>query len=303
MAELILHHYAASPFSEKIRKIFALKKLAWRGVDQPMMNPKPKLVPLTGGYRKIPVLQLGADVYCDTAVIVRIVEALHPQPSCFAGKGQGANEIIAHWADHWLFLAVVPPTIVDILPMLPPEFLADRQAMSPGFTVDNLKANLPHSRSQLLTGLDWLDLQLRGRSFLLGDEFSLADAACFHVLWFLRSSAESFAAVENRPALRSWFRRVDEMGQGNMTPLEPDLALSIARESVPDTPERSDGSDPDGIQPGERITVRADDYGLDPITGTAVVVTTQEIALRRQDPQVGEVVVHFPRTGFRLSRA
>ena len=66
MEEIILHHYDVSPFSEKIRKILALKKLSWRGVEQPIIAPKPKLTPLTGGYRKIPVLQIGADVYCDT---------------------------------------------------------------------------------------------------------------------------------------------------------------------------------------------------------------------------------------------
>src|SRR5438874_1714626 len=74
MSELILHQYAMSPFSEKVRKVLAVKQLAWRAVEQPMWNPKPQLVPLTGGYRRIPVLQLGADVYCDTACILREIE-------------------------------------------------------------------------------------------------------------------------------------------------------------------------------------------------------------------------------------
>ena len=78
MAEIILHQYVNSPFSEKIRKIFAHKKIAWRSVEQPVIMPKPKLIPLTGGYRRIPVLQLGADIYCDTGIIIRKIDELFP---------------------------------------------------------------------------------------------------------------------------------------------------------------------------------------------------------------------------------
>jgi len=51
-----------SLFAERIRRILAFKKMAWRSVEQPMMAPKPDLTPLTGGNRRIPVLQIGADV-------------------------------------------------------------------------------------------------------------------------------------------------------------------------------------------------------------------------------------------------
>jgi glutathione S-transferase len=303
MSDVILHHYEVSPFSEKIRKVLAHKGLAWRGVEQPSINPKPKLIPLTGGYRRIPVLQIGADVYCDTACIARVLETRHPEPSLFPSASQGAAEIIAHWADHWLFLASVPPAIGGLLPVLPKEFVADRQAMSPGFTVENLQRATPDARSRLVAALEWLDAQLRGRSFLLGDAFSLADAACFHVLWFLRNSPDAFVMVENRPALRSWFERVEAMGRGEMTALDPDEALAIARQAKPATRDLDDGTDPNGIAPGIAVTVRADDYGTDPISGVAAVVTAQEIALRREHPEVGEVVVHFPRAGFTVARA
>jgi len=45
--------------------------------------PKPKLIPLTGGYRRIPVLQIGADVYSDTGIIIRKIDELHPTPSIY----------------------------------------------------------------------------------------------------------------------------------------------------------------------------------------------------------------------------
>ncbi|MET0153391.1 MAG: glutathione S-transferase N-terminal domain-containing protein, partial [Candidatus Binatia bacterium] len=141
--EILLHQYGGSPFSEKIRKLLAFKRIRWRSVEQPIVAPKPKLTPLTGGYRRIPVLQIGADIYCDTALIARVLEERKPEPSCYPGGHVGACEIIAHWADHWLFMAAVPPAIVTLLSALPPEFMRDRQAMSPAFTVENLEASLP----------------------------------------------------------------------------------------------------------------------------------------------------------------
>ncbi|MGH7899753.1 MAG: glutathione S-transferase N-terminal domain-containing protein [Candidatus Binatia bacterium] len=303
MDEIILHQYETSPFSEKVRKILALKGLAWRAVEQPIIAPKPKLTPLTGGYRRIPVLQIGADVYCDTAAIARVVEITKPEPSCFPDGTLGAAEIVAYWADHWLFMAAVPPAIFKLLDVLPAEFMKDREAMSPGFTIENLTAALPDARSRLLVGLDWLDSQLRSHDFLLGRSFSLADAACFHPLWFLRNDAESFALVTKRPALARWFERVDAMGRGEMTALDAEEALAIARRSLPLTPETSDGTDPSGVEPGDRISVSADDYGVERVSGVAVVVTASEIALKREDPAVGEVIVHFPRAGYRIVKS
>ena len=81
MPDLILHHYPGSPFSEKIRLVLGYKKLAWKSVIVPAIMPKPDVVALTGGYRKTPVLQLGADIYCDTALIARVLERLAPAPS------------------------------------------------------------------------------------------------------------------------------------------------------------------------------------------------------------------------------
>ena len=74
MTDLIFHHFAGSPFSEKVRIAFGIKQLAWKSVTIPNMMPKPDLMPLTGGYRKTPVLQVGADIYCDTQLIMLEIE-------------------------------------------------------------------------------------------------------------------------------------------------------------------------------------------------------------------------------------
>ena len=62
MSELILHHYPSSPFAEKTRLMLGYKSLAWKSVIIPMIMPKPDVVALTGGYRKTPILHIGADI-------------------------------------------------------------------------------------------------------------------------------------------------------------------------------------------------------------------------------------------------
>ena len=104
---LILHQYDTSPFSEKVSKILAHKRLAWRAVEQPTIMPKPQLLPLTGGYRRIPVLQIGADVYCDTQLIARVLERLHPEPTIYPGGSEGTCQAWNLWADRLLFLPAV----------------------------------------------------------------------------------------------------------------------------------------------------------------------------------------------------
>jgi hypothetical protein len=65
MAEIILHHYPLSPYSEKIRLALGLKGATWKSVEIPVWTPRPKLTPMTGGYRRTPILQIGAEFYCD----------------------------------------------------------------------------------------------------------------------------------------------------------------------------------------------------------------------------------------------
>ena len=81
--EIIFHHYWTSPFSEKVRLMLGFKGLAWRHVVVPVVMPKPDVVALTGGYRRTPFVQIGADIYCDSARIALLLEELAPQPTLF----------------------------------------------------------------------------------------------------------------------------------------------------------------------------------------------------------------------------
>ena len=81
MTDIVLHHYNESPYAEKVRCLLGYKQLDWRSVTVPMVAPKPDLTALTAGYRKVPVMQIGADVYCDTRLIAEVIEDLAPSPA------------------------------------------------------------------------------------------------------------------------------------------------------------------------------------------------------------------------------
>src|SRR3954447_25641831 len=111
MSELILHHYAGSPFSEKVRLVLGFKRLSWKSVKVPVRLPKPDVVALTGGYRRTPFLQIGADIYCDTALMCRVIDPLPAPPPLYPPAATGMQHALAQWADSALFWAAVPYTL------------------------------------------------------------------------------------------------------------------------------------------------------------------------------------------------
>ena len=100
---IILHQYDLSPFSENVLVILGMKGLEWHACTQPVIMPKPELVTLTGGYRRIPVMQIGADIYCDTLMIAHALERRFPIPSFLVGADRGLGFGIGLWTDRALF--------------------------------------------------------------------------------------------------------------------------------------------------------------------------------------------------------
>jgi len=125
MTDIILHHYEISPYSEKVRLGLGLKGLAWGSVEIPVIMPKPDLTALTGGYRKTPVLQIGADIYCDSQLIMRELERRHPTPS-FYPAGHGAADALAWWAEKTMFSPAASFLFAKRPDALPERFLEDR---------------------------------------------------------------------------------------------------------------------------------------------------------------------------------
>ena len=79
--------------------ILGFKQLSWKSVRIPQIMPKPDLMPLTGGYRRTPVMQIGADIFCDTQIIIREIERRSPSPTLFPPGAAGVAWALGSWTD------------------------------------------------------------------------------------------------------------------------------------------------------------------------------------------------------------
>ena len=307
----VLHHYPVSPFAEKIRTVLGYKKIAWQSVQIPMVMPKPDLVALTGGYRRTPVLQTGADIWCDTALIARVLERLAPKPSLFPYGDGFAMQAACHFADSVMFNITVPigfqpggGMIKQFLPEAGPEFLAafgkDRAAMRQGGTVR--RGPLAECKAHVRALLPKIEEQLRDQ-YLFGAQPCIADFALYHVLWPIWKVTDTRPLLASFPRAQAFIERMAAIGNGKSTEISAERALEIARSSTPEAIARPEALETDGIALGETVAVMPVDYALDPVKGELLHCSAVEIAVRRGDPRAGTVVVHFPRFGYQLARA
>ncbi|HVY06381.1 MAG TPA: glutathione S-transferase family protein [Burkholderiales bacterium] len=309
MPDIILHHYAESPFAEKIRLILGYKKLAYRSVSVPMMLPKPDVIALTGGYRKAPTLQIGADIYCDTALMAEVIERIRPQPTLYPIAHAASARQLAAWADqHWFAAgvgyAMQPEGFKSMFAKYPEShraaFVEDRKAF---------RAGAPRMALNVATGiltqhLGHFEQQLSdGRAFLLGDAPTIADFAFYHPLWFIQRATAVASFLSGWPQVGQWMKRMAAIGHGTPTELGSSEAIDVARKGETAAPrtEAVNATGPCAL--GSRVTVAPTDYGIDPVAGELVAEYVNEWVLKRTDPRAGTVYVHFPRFGYQINGA
>jgi glutathione S-transferase len=313
MPNLILHHYPMSPFAEKVRAVLGFKQLAWQSVMIPTVMPKPDLLALTGGYRKTPVLQIGADIYCDTALICDVLEQLAPSPTLYPAGKKGLARTVAQWADGSLFWAAMgynfqKPGMAQLFAGVPPEamkaFGADRSAMTQGSSRLRPADATVAYKSYLRRLAD----MLVGQDFLLGDAPCIADFAAYHPLWFTRTQVPVMAGIlQATPSVLAWLDRIAAFGHGQMSRLSATEAIAACVGST-SAASLNDAyfQDDHGIALGSRVSISAESFGAEPTVGELVAATRTRYTLRREDARAGvvqvQVQVHFPRVGYVLKQ-
>ena len=305
---MILHHYPTSPFAEKIRLIFGFKNIAWQSVHIPMVMPKPDLMPLTGGYRKTPVLQIGADIYCDTALICDVLEHMAPAPSLYNAAPKGLVRSLAQWADTLLFPVAMaynfqPKGAQHVMGTMPEDvvkiFAADRQAMRGG------GARMPAADATAMykSHLRRISSMLEDHAFLLGDTPCLADFSVYHSVWFTIAKVPVIDSIlDATPLVRDWYKRMSAFGHGKEHALTAADAIQAAKNAQPVPLTDDVFQDEHGFPLGTQVTVAADSFGTEPTQGKLVAATRTRLTLERSDPLTGTVHVHFPRMGFIMKK-
>ncbi|MEP0191967.1 MAG: glutathione S-transferase family protein [Erythrobacter sp.] len=306
--QVIYHNYPQSPVAEKVRVAFGIKNLAWHDVEIPRLPPKPMLTALTGGYRRTPVMQIGADIYCDSQCIIRELEKRQPSPTLMPTSQAGLMWCLSRYSDGDLFSLAVKLVLGSAGEDLPEDFAQDRGRLYLGEDwAEGLKrANeqLPHLVAQLRAPLSWMNAQLSdGRAFLLGSEPGAIDAQMYHNIWFIRGRWSGGPSMLSEfPDLVRWEDNVRELGHGSSSPMNAEDAIIIAKDAKPTSEIGVASNDPQGFKVGQKITVSPDlDGGEQPVEGRVRFADAETISIERTGVAVGDVCVHFPRAGYQIS--
>jgi glutathione S-transferase len=302
MTDIILHHYDLSPFSEKIRLALGFKGLAWKSVKVEGVPPRPLLDALTGGYRRIPVLQVGADIYCDTGIIFRVLDRIQPEPTLYP-DGEGLAKALSLWWDRATWKPAIGVLVAHIGEHLPEAFLKDRKESYLGYDISKqaMAPMLPVYVQQLASFAEWLDSMLsHSDGYLTGGKLSAADITCYHSLWLLRANCGAGtidAQLGLTPAIIAWMDRIAAIGHGSSTEMPPEAAFAQAKAASPADTFAAD-ADPSGLKAGTLVTVTPDDNAKVPVEGILAAADAQEIVIARETPETGRIHIHFPRAGF-----
>lgn len=310
MNDIILHHYPFSPFSEKVRTALGHKGLAWRSVEIAGVPPRPLLTPLTGGYRRAPVMQIGADIYCDTNIILPTLERLHPAQPLYPQGSQGVAEGLGFAWERQMWIPTIGVLVHFIGEYIPPDFLKDRKEgyLMIDISKDAMAPDLPQHLQFVRAQIGWLNQALATRPFLFGDAISAADLACWQTIYLLRKNCppevDALIGIQPGSPILPWYARIEAIGNGTVTAMSAEEAFEVARHATPSAVTHlSPDGEPGGLKAGCPVTVTPDDNARVPVKGTLVAAGEREIVIHRKDPQAGDLHIHFPRLGFDLVAA
>ena len=301
----ILYHYEASPFAELVRAAFGVKGLAWGSLLVPRILPKPDQTRLTGAYGRTPAVQIGADLYCDTAAILPALEALSPASggrTLYPLPLGPLHRLVASWANGPQFFAHVGAAMGSMTPaMMGEDFIKDRQARF-GMDLAALGRAAPHLAGQALVASQWLsDTLADGRAFIGGDAPGAGDLALYSNIWFVKAvptAAANAAAMLALPGVADWFARLAGFGHGTRREMTADDALAAARAAAPAP---LTGSVDAPYAAGMMVGVTQDGTRDAPSIGRLLRCDSTGITIARdvEDGQSNPITVHvhFPRLG------
>ena len=304
MSALILHHYWQSPFAHKIRLALGLIGASWTSVEIPRIPPKPFLIPLTAGYRRTPVLQHGADVFCDTQNIARAIGELTDDYRLIPRSKSGQILTFTDWIDGTVFNLAVRVILTSAMDKAPPEFIRDRAGLYFGskWTPDGLIDQLSGVILQLGAHLKSIDRGLSGSGGFATRALSYADISIACIAWFIRGRWEHGPIfLKQFPNIERIEREVHEQTIECYDNLTGEAALAIARDSLSRSSKGAQSRIGCSVHEGMRVSIKPQAETSDPsVIGQLRYLDDVRVSIDHNAPEVGHVVVHLPIAGYQI---
>ena len=303
MSTIILHHYDVSPYSEKLRALFGYTNMAWQSSITEEMPPRRKLKPLAGNYGRIPVAQIGADIFCDSNLICSELSRITAKPElALEGCSADVNDFVRRVEGDIFFACVMAGSTNKLHRRILKSvgikgfarLLIDRLNMS-----RKAKIKMVSMLDANKIALRFLE-ELEGRlvnDFLFGSQPNIADFSAYHCIWFMRDLGGR-NVVKNYPRTLIWLDTIKAMGEGERDEINPQQALDIAKH---ETPREITVEDAQSDYLGKAVSIAPNDYRLDATVGILVGESDQRWIIARENSDVDRVHVHFPKAGFELT--
>ncbi len=300
---IILHHYPLSPYSEKIRAMLAYTDTAWKSCITSEAPPRGDLDILSGGYSRIPIGQIGADIYCDSNLLADEIAALSKTPALANEKLNAEQLEQRQWVESKLFFACVNRAFsISLLSRIAKEkgvlnlghFLKDRIQMGAKAAIS---MGSPKSAPKYINqGFNLLTEGMGTNAFIGGNSPNLVDFALYHCFWFLAEVGERDDLNEN-PQVLDWYQRMHSYQSSPVDEIGIESALSEAKIANPKRLAKRFTQD---HRIGADITIAPSDYRQIPVTGKLVGADSQRWIIERNHPETGKLHLHFPTHGVNV---
>jgi glutathione S-transferase len=311
MVEIIFYGYEMAPNCQKVLMTLALLDIPYKYHEIPRMLPRPNFTDLNIDYRRVPLLSIESDVYCDTSLIIEKLcdIAIHEKTA-----GEDADV-----RNHRAYMDVgnnIFPFVVALLPidgeaMNSPEFLKDRQDLVGAgrpFSKEAFKQGRPSSLTYFAGYLGIIERNFldggKKKFFLGGERPTTADVYVYcMVSWALfgHRGNEPDITREKFPEAYAWCDRVKPfVSKGK----REEITWEQVKEVLVKPPKheyakfvKHDEQNPFGLQPGTPIFVVPVDTGkTHPQKGELISLNNEQVCLRNKSG----VVIHFPRIGYHV---
>ncbi|KAL8631956.1 hypothetical protein Q9189_002332 [Teloschistes chrysophthalmus] len=299
--------------------------LTLRGIEyaqcmQPPALPREDINALGVKYRRIPIMSIGRDVYCDTRLILQKLEERFPTGAL--GATQADKRALESLLEKWTIDGGVFSRAAQLIPPEMPllndlKWVKDREDFMGRSWA---KADITRARPEAIAHMrDFFDLVestilADGRSWVLDTQGpSLADInAIWPFHWVVNMQGAlppSLFGKERFPKIYAWLDRFDKAVKDSkqsapkVTTLKGAEAIQYITQAEFAEPEGSvDAEDPLALEKGQYVESWPIDSGFrHRDSGQLVALTRQEVVLKTQ-AKIGhrDIHVHHPRTNFRI---
>ncbi|EXJ62780.1 hypothetical protein A1O7_03219 [Cladophialophora yegresii CBS 114405] len=315
---VVLYHYSFSPVARRVLWYLSLRGIDYAECKQPPVLPRPDVATLGIKYRRIPLMAIGRDIYCDSRIILRKLEALFPDSALSASTGE--QKAVEKLFEIWTMEAGLFPRASQLIPtsmplLNDPHFTKDREDYSGrSWSKEQIEANRPEALASIRSAFKVLETTLLadGRDWVLKtDHPTLADIEAIWTFDWLNglkgALPRELISDKKYPKVFAWIARFNDALKASKAKapkpatLKGDVAAErIFNASFVEKDLAVDPADPLGLKRGTEVEVFPVDSGTHHRDqGRLIGLTEDEVVLGIQ-AQGKELHLHYPRTGFRV---